>query len=143
MWDHFDQVLRFWLDRGVDGFRVDVAHSMIKAEGLPDLTDEQLADRSPAGRKPFWDQDGVHEVYLHWNKILKEYGDDRILCAEAWVWPLERMAQYVRPGEMDQAFNFAYLSAPWSAGKLRDVIDESLEAFWQRGCSVDMGLKQP
>ena len=133
VWDHFDQVLRFWLDRGVDGFRVDVAHSMIKAPGLPDLTDEQLGDRSPSGRKPFWDQDGVHEVYRHWNSILSEYGDDRILCAEAWVWPLERMARYVRKDEMHQAFNFAYLSAPWNATHLREVIDESLQAFHSVG----------
>lgn len=133
VWDHFDQVLRFWLDRGVDGFRVDVAHAMMKAPGLPDLTDSQVGDRSPDAAKPFWDQEPVHDVYRHWSQILLEYGEDRILCAEAWVWPLERMARYVRPGEMHQAFNFAYLSAPWSASALRSVIDESLEAFGNAG----------
>ena len=133
VWEHFDGVLRFWLDRGVDGFRVDVAHSLMKEPGLPDLSDAQLADRSPGAAKPFWDQDAVHDVYRHWSGILAEYGEDRILCAEAWVWPLERMARYVRPGEMHQAFNFAYLSAPWQPHALRAVIDESLSAFGEAG----------
>lgn len=129
VWDHFDDVLRFWLDTGVDGFRVDVAHSMVKAPGMPDLSEQEAHDRSPEAAKPYWDQEDVHDVYRHWHTILQEYPGERILCAEAWVWPLERMARYVRPDEMHQAFNFAYLSAPWSASALRQVIDESLEAF--------------
>lgn len=129
VWDHFDRVLRFWLERGVDGFRIDVAHGLMKAEGLPDLVGDQIGDTSPEGRKPYWDQDAVHEVYRHWHGVLTEYGDDRILTAEAWVWPLSRMANYVRADEMHQAFNFAYLSAPWNLDKVKAVIDDSLEAF--------------
>ncbi len=129
VWELFDGVLRFWLEQGVDGFRVDVAHGMMKAPGLPDLTGDQIGDTSPEGKKPFWDQEPVHEVYRHWHEILAAYGDDRILTAEAWVWPLSRMAQYVRHDEMHQAFNFAYLSAPWNKDALKKVIDESLAAF--------------
>jgi alpha-glucosidase len=128
VWNLFDGVLRFWLDRGVDGFRVDVAHGLIKEAGLPD---RDLSNGPPkAGdRSPFWDQDDVHEVYRAWRKILDEYGDDRMMCAEAWVMPLSKMAHYVRPDEMHQAFNFGYLASSWEPMALRAVIDESLGAF--------------
>ena len=67
MWEMFRGVLRFWLDRGVDGFRVDVAHGLIKEQGLPDKTSRE--SQAPLGdRGPFWDQDGVHEVYRDWRQ---------------------------------------------------------------------------
>ena len=127
VWDMFDEVLRFWLGRGVDGFRIDVAHGLIKEAGLPDVVNLEDESRHTGG--PFWDQDGVHEVYRRWNSVLKEFGDDRILTAEAWVMPLKKMAYYVRPGEMHQAFNFGYLTTRWDANDLKKVIDESLDAF--------------
>jgi alpha-glucosidase len=77
---------------------------------------------------PMWDQDGVHEIYQQWRAVLETYPGGRILVAEAWVTPAERLARYVRPDEMHQAFNFLYLDAPWSADPLRKVIDESLAA---------------
>lgn len=142
----FEDVLKFWLDRGVDGFRVDVANALIKAAGLPDW-DEPLhilgdADGVPHdhhGKKPpMWDQDGVHEVYLAWRRILNSYNpidtegysadSDRILCAEAWVESPERLARYVRQDEMHQAFNFEFLQAQWRAGDLRDAVTKSLAA---------------
>jgi alpha-glucosidase len=134
VWDEFRRVLRFWLDRGVDGFRVDVAHGLMKADGLPDLVHSAesggIADALGSPKEvPYWAQPAVHEVYRDWNRVLAEYPGDRVLCAEAWVEPLEKAALWVRPDEMHQAFNFSYLSTPWSALALRAVIDESLEAF--------------
>jgi alpha-glucosidase len=127
VWEMFRGVLRFWLDRGVDGFRVDVAHGLVKEDGLPD---KKIVANPPLGdRGPHWDQDGVHEVYRDWRKILNEYGPDRMLCAEAWVLPLSKMAWYVREDEMNQAFNFGYLATQWDAKALRSVIDESMDAF--------------
>jgi alpha-glucosidase len=127
VWDLFRSVLAFWLDRGVDGFRVDVAHGLIKAEGLPD---EEKVNNPPLGnRGPFWDHDGVHAVYQDWRKILEGYGPDKMLCAEAWVMPLAKMAHYVRSDEMHQAFNFGYLATGFEAKALRSIIDDSLEAF--------------
>jgi alpha-glucosidase len=142
----FEDVLRFWLDRGVDGFRVDVANALIKEAGLPDW-DEPLhilgnadgVEHDHHARKPpMWDQDGVHEVYLAWRRILNSYnpidadgysGDnDRILCAEAWVDSPERLSRYVRDDEMHQAFNFEFLQAQWRAGDLRDAVTKSLTA---------------
>ncbi len=127
VWEMFRGVLRFWLDRGVDGFRVDVAHGLVKEKGLPD---KKIVANPPLGdRGPHWDQDGVHEVYRDWRKVLDEYGPDRMLCAEAWVLPLSKMAWYVREDEMNQAFNFGYLATQWDASSLRSVINESMDAF--------------
>ena len=127
VWELFRSVLTFWLDRGVDGFRVDVAHGLIKAEGLPD---EEKLHHPPLGNNgPFWDQEGVHAVYQEWRKILESYGPDKMLCAEAWVMPLSKMAHYVRSDEMHQAFNFGYLATSFEAEALRSIINESLAAF--------------
>ncbi len=128
----FHEVLRFWLDRGVAGFRVDVAHGLVKEPGLPDWSGPQelLApdDQEPTAVAPMWDKDGVHEIYAGWRQVLNEYGDpERIMCAECWVHPPERAALYVRPSEFHQAFNFAFLESPWRATDLRKVIAESLQ----------------
>lgn len=136
-WEHpevraeFQSVLRFWLDRGVDGFRVDVAHGLVKAPGLPDWERQAaMVGSGDAGvnHGPMWDQDGVHDIYRGWRRVLDGYPGQRILVAEAWVRPPSRLARYVRPDEMHQAFNFDYLLAPWDAGALRKVIEVSLDA---------------
>ena len=133
--EEFRSILRFWLDRGVDGFRVDVAHGMIKTEGLPDYVPPADADSMGGGQAdvPYWGQDGVHEIYRDWHKVLAEYDGDRALCGEAWLPTLERTAEWVRPDEMHQTFNFPYLMTPWDAEKLRSVIRESLDAFGNVG----------
>jgi alpha-glucosidase len=145
--EQFRDILRFWLDRGVDGFRVDVAHGLIKQAGLPDYTapadggsmggsgtlglepaiDAHLGDDDVT--PPYWAQDGVHEIYRDWHTVLAEYEGDRVLCAEAWVEPLSKLARWVRPDEMQQAFNFSYLETPWSGPTMRAIINSSLEAF--------------
>lgn len=127
----FEDILRFWLNRGTDGFRVDVAHGMIKEEGLPDFVPNPSEGSMGGGEQdpPFFGQDGVHEIYRAWHRVLEEYDGERVLCAEAWVSPLSRMARWVRPDEMQQAFNFPYSGTDWDAAALRSVIDESLEAF--------------
>ncbi len=151
-----ESVLRFWCDRGVDGFRVDVAHGLVKRDGLPDwhggmglfdvdpetgaqrvgdVTELEghdgapLLDHTATGNAPMWDQDGVHEIYRAWRAVLDSYGEpDRILCAEAWVKPATRLARYVRGDEMHQAFNFDFLDTRWDAGELTRVIEASLRS---------------
>lgn len=129
--DEFDDILRFWLELGVDGFRIDVANGLVKAEGLPDWYEP--TDDGPASdigaESPFFAQEGVHPIWRRWRRIVEKYDGERVLVAEAWVKPLHRMAQWVRPDELHQAFNFGYLLTPWDAAALRDVIDESLAAF--------------
>ncbi|MFC0098083.1 alpha-amylase family glycosyl hydrolase [Micromonospora marina] len=129
--EEFLDVLRFWLDRGVDGFRVDVAHGLIKQADLADWQEPQeilSGSEVDKPRPPMWDQDGVHEIYREWRRVLDSYPGERILVAEAWVEPAERLARYVRPDEMHQAFNFEYLLAAWSAPAQYAVITRSLEA---------------
>ena len=98
--DDFDGILRFWLDRGVDGFRVDVAHGLIKEEGLPDHFPSD-GGGSMGGDEfiptPYFGQEGVHDVWRRWRRVLAEYGPERILVAEAWIYPLERMANGSAP----------------------------------------------
>jgi alpha-glucosidase len=130
--DEFESVLRFWLDRGVDGFRIDVAHGMFKAEGLPDVESDNnvggieaaLAERD----RPYWDQPEVHDVYRRWRRVLQEYEGDRMAVAEAWVSTPESMARYVRADELQQVFNFHWLEARWSAAAFRAVIEATFAA---------------
>jgi len=128
--DEFDAVIRFCLDRGVDGMRIDVAHGLVKAAGLP--------DQGTPGTKghrmgPMWDQDGVHDIFRRWRSIVDSYPGDRILVAEAWVGPQDRLARYVRPDELHQAFNFEYLLAAWRAADQRTAITDSMDAFGSVG----------
>jgi alpha-glucosidase len=124
--DEFESVLRFWLDRGVDGFRVDVAHGLVKVDGLPDTEPGALLLAGGSNVGPMWDQDGVHDIYRRWHSVLAEYGPDRILVAEAWVSPTSRLSRYVRGDEMQQAFNFEFMTSGWDALELRRAIDAAL-----------------
>ncbi|GAA0434007.1 glycoside hydrolase family 13 protein [Streptomyces luteireticuli] len=124
----FASILRFWLDLGVDGFRVDVAHGMVKAPGLPDIGRKEQAKLIGAQVLPFFDQDGVHAIHRSWRRLLDSYDGERIGVAEAWAPTAERLALYVRPDELHQAFNFHFLTCPWDAAEMREVIDASLES---------------
>ncbi|MGW5946586.1 alpha-amylase family glycosyl hydrolase, partial [Streptomyces celluloflavus] len=135
--EEFSAILRFWLDLGVDGFRVDVAHGMVKAAGLPDIGHGEQAKLIGNQVLPFFDQDGVHAIHRTWRRLLDSYSAvpgqgtppaERIGVAEAWAPSPERLALYVRPDELHQAFNFQFLTADWQAGALRTVIDASLAA---------------
>jgi alpha-glucosidase len=156
--ERFREILRFWLDRGVDGFRVDVAHGLVKEHGLPDYTppanagsmgggvaptaeggvlsgqdtvalEPGISDEAGEPTPPYWAQEGVHDIWREWREVVNEYEGDRILTAEAWVEPLSKLALWARPDEMHQSFNFPYLEAPWSAPVVRRIIDDSLSSF--------------
>ena len=122
----FEDILRFWLERGVDGFRIDVAHGLIKHEDLPDWHVRSAELEGGGNRGPMWDQDDVHDIYRGWNAVLSEYGGDRILVAEAWVAPAERLSRYVRSDEMQQAFNFEFMTVGWDAVGMKESIDRAL-----------------
>ncbi|MGW2820076.1 glycoside hydrolase family 13 protein [Streptomyces sp. NPDC001443] len=138
----FRTTLRFWSDRGVDGFRVDVAHALAKdlAEPLRDVggvgaTGEEALDRVPPGSHPYYDRDEVHEIYRDWRRVLDAYSPPRTAVAEAWV-PGARRALYARPDELGQAFNFEYLQAGWDADELRAVVADSLATARTAGASA-------
>ncbi len=128
----FEKTLAFWFDRGIDGFRIDVAHSLVKQEGLPDVgtgTPPELLTDAPAwppGEHPHWDRDEVHQVYREWRAVADSYDEPRVFVAEAWVDGPERLARYVRPGELHTAFGFDFLVSPWRAADLRRAIDTIL-----------------
>ncbi|MGW8376465.1 glycoside hydrolase family 13 protein [Streptomyces sp. ODS28] len=128
----FASVLQFWLELGVDGFRIDVAHGMVKAPGLPDIGRKEQAKLIGAQELPFFDQDGVHAIHRSWRRLLDSWsgtpGQERIGVAEAWAPNSERLALYVRPDELHQAFNFQFLHCPWDAAEMRAVIEESMAA---------------
>ncbi|MBJ7530402.1 MAG: glycoside hydrolase family 13 protein, partial [Nocardioides sp.] len=148
--DMFEDVLRFWLDRGVDGFRVDVAHGLVKEESLRDQVVDE-GDTPASGEinpeavssmvertmrdEPMWDQPEVHEVYRRWRTVLDSYDGDRMMVAEAWTQSAESMARFVRPDEMHQSFNFSWLLAPWSAEEFASVVTGTLEALSGVGAS--------
>ncbi|MYR45339.1 glycoside hydrolase family 13 protein [Streptomyces sp. SID5910] len=138
----FRTTLKFWCDRGVDGFRIDVAHALVKDLteplrdlGAPELSSEAALTEFAPGTHPFYDRDDVHEVYRDWRKILDAYSPPRMAVAEAWV-PGARRALYARPDELGQAFNFEYLQGRWDAVELREIIAGSLADAHAAGASA-------
>ncbi|HEX2074334.1 MAG TPA: glycoside hydrolase family 13 protein [Geodermatophilus sp.] len=127
----FDAVLRFWLDRGVDGVRIDAAPAMAKAEGLPDAghAPGALFESSSWVGNPHWDVDAVHDIFRRWRRIGDGYDGDRLFVSEAVVNGPERLSRYVRPDELHTTFNFDYLKAPWDAGAIRRVVEGTLAAL--------------
>ena len=123
----FDEVLRFWLDRGIDGFRIDVAHGLVKDPDFPDVEKAGvILESDRAEDHPHWDRDGVHEINRRWRGVLNEY-DERMMVAEAWV-RADRLPLYLRPDEYHQSFNFDLLEAGWSATEFAEVIESSVNA---------------
>ncbi|MFT4295162.1 MAG: glycoside hydrolase family 13 protein [Micropruina sp.] len=134
----FLKTLRFWSDRGVDGFRVDVAHGLKK-----DLNpafhamvgfDDGVVD-SDDGQHPLWDRDEVQDVYAEWRAVFNEYDPPRTAVAEAWVAP-HRQARYSSPSGLGQTFNFDLLKAEFTATDFHDIIDRNLTATKALGGST-------
>jgi alpha-glucosidase len=130
----FARILRFWLDRGVDGFRIDVAHGLAKEPGLPDIDLTVVAAREqgvvmPSSEDVRWDRDGVHEFHRGFRRVLDSYSGDRMAVGEAWVPDSERLARYVRPDELNLAFNFELVEARWGAESFRSAIERSMDAL--------------
>ena len=139
--EDFEKTLRFWLDLGIDGFRIDVAHGLAKdaisqnhpdPEGLTRALRLDVVDMEKTVREnllkdiPFFDRDGVHQIYRQWRKILDSYEGDRMSVAEILVFPTIRGTRYVRPDELHQIFNFDFLVAPWDATMIKESIDRTL-----------------
>lgn len=139
-WDHpevradFVRTLRFWSDRGVDGFRIDVAHMLTKdlTEPLPSAAEIEALPRD--GNHPLYDRDDVHEVYAEWRTVLDDYDPPRAAVAEAWV-DSERVPLYARPESLGQSFNFDLLLAEPDAAEFRRIIADNLELAARSGSS--------
>lgn len=113
--DYFDGVLRFWFDRGIDGFRIDVAHGLFKSSELPDAPDD-------GHNYAMWDQPEVHGVYKRWRAIGNRAEGEKYLVGEIWVPTLEAMTAYLAADELHQAFTFELLVQPWDAARMSSAI---------------------
>ncbi|MFB9662428.1 glycoside hydrolase family 13 protein [Glycomyces mayteni] len=135
--EDFLKTLRFWSDRGVDGFRVDVAHALAKdlPADLPSQAQLDAIDKA-TGTHPLWDRDEVHEIYTGWRAVFDEYDPPRIAVAEAWVNPPWRRARYASAAGLGQAFNFDLLEADFDAAAFKAIITENLEQAAASGSST-------
>ncbi|WP_438353735.1 glycoside hydrolase family 13 protein [Microbacterium sp. CJ88] len=131
----FVRTLRFWADRGVDGFRIDVAHMLTKDLTEP-LPDRSTLDTLPQdGRHPLIDRDDVHDVYAQWRAVFDEYDPPRTAVAEAWV-AQHRIPRYASGEGLGQAFNFDLLEADFDAAQFRRIVTENLELARTSGSST-------
>ena len=130
----FVQTLRFWSDRGVDGFRVDVAHMLTKDLSDP-LPSKEVLDALPVdGTHPVLDRDDVHDVYAEWRAVFDTYDPPRTAVAEAWVAPA-RIPLYASATSLGQAFNFDLLEADFDATQFRRVVENNLALAARSGSS--------
>ena len=137
----FDDVLRFWLDRGVDGFRLDAAQGLFKHPELPDADDPEIDERNGDALNPHaWNQPEVHTVYRHWRTILdareRADGVQRPLIGEVTGLGQAVLPEYVGVDQLHQAFFFDFMITPWDAAALRAVIDRGLGLAHDTGAPV-------
>jgi alpha-glucosidase len=134
----FLDILRFWFDRGADGFRIDVAHGLVKDPALPDLGPEaqEILGATARENHPHWDLPGVHEIYRDWRAVADSYDPPKVFVAEAWVANAARLAAYLRPDELHTAFDFDFVRAPWDADRLKATAASSLAAHDAVGAPV-------
>jgi alpha-glucosidase len=133
--EDFKTTLRFWADRGVDGYRVDVAHALAKDLSEPLRSKPELEGELPLdGSDPLYDRNEVHEIYAEWREVFNEYDPPRTAVAEAFA-ASERRALYARPTGLGQAFNFDLLKADFDAEQFHDVVTFCLDQAQQAGSS--------
>ncbi|CAM3809847.1 glycoside hydrolase family 13 protein [Nocardiopsis gilva] len=132
----FDDILRFWCRRGVDGFRIDVAYAMVKdldeplrdVVMVPSHADEVAANPD----HPFLDRPEVRDIHREWRRILDGFTPPRVAIGEIWL-PTDRRLRYLGPDKLHQAFDFDFLLCPWDAAAYRAVIDEAVDGATAAG----------
>ncbi|MDF2665728.1 MAG: glycosidase [Microbacterium sp.] len=131
----FVKTLRFWSDRGVDGFRIDVAHMLTKDLTEPLLSRAELDALPQDGNHPMIDRDDVHEVYAEWRAVFNSYDPPRTAVAEAWVHP-SRVPLYASAESLGQAFNFDLLEADFDPAQFRRIVADNLALAAESGSST-------
>jgi alpha-glucosidase len=129
----FDGILRFWLDRGIAGFRIDVAHGVVKDRQLRDNPDPTVSTYNA-------NRDEVHEVFRRWRRIVDEYEPARVLLGETWVMEIDRLASFYGSGEdeLHLAFNFPFTFSALDATAMRDIVEATEAALPERAWPVWM-----
>jgi alpha-glucosidase len=131
VWDAFDEIYRFWFDRGVAGFRIDVAHGIVKDKQLrnnPVATPDDPPHVRERGQRSVYnvERPEVHDVLRHWRTLADAYDPPRILLGETYVLDVKTMGRFYGTGdELHLAFNFTYVHAPFKAAALAEVVAES------------------
>ena len=134
--EDFRRTVRFWADRGADGFRIDVAHGLRKDMSEPYAPWGEIADlMREDGSHPLWDRDDVHEIYADWRRIFNSYDPPRYAVAEAAVHPARR-ARYASTDSLGNAFNFDMQDADWRADDYRRVINSGLADMINNGSTT-------
>ena len=121
---HFEGVLRFWFDCGVDGFRIDVAHGLFKSFEMADWPG--AGDGSGGHNYDMWDQPEVHSIYREWRRIGDGHDQNKYYVGEIWVPGVDSLIPYLGPDELHQAFSFDLLVQPWHAGRMAEAIGRGL-----------------
>ena len=144
VYDDLEKTLRFWLERGVDGFRIDVAHGMAKPPGLPDM--EIISGRAllleEMDADPRFNHDGVHDIHRHIRAVLDDY-PHTVAIGEVWVYDNEQFSRYLRADELHLGFNFRLLRADFDASDIRGAIENSLAGGGDRERDADVDAVQP
>lgn len=123
--DMFAGVLQEWFNRGIDGFRIDVAYAMVKREGLPDADD-------PTNNPHMWNQPGVYDIFARWRTIVDPCDRDLTLVGEVWL-PHAEVAEYIAPGRLHQVFYFDLMLQPWDPTAFRRTIQGTLSTLPDHG----------
>lgn len=126
VFDDFEKTLRFWLERGVDGFRIDVAHGMAKPEGLPDAKDNSTVLRH-TDDDPRFNNPNVHAIHRDIRTVVDDY-PGAMTVGEVWVTDNRRWAEYLRPDELHLGFNFRLTRTEFDVTEIHDAIQNSLAA---------------
>ena len=127
--DEFDRILRFWFDRGIAGFRIDVCHMIVKDKHLRDNPEvdfwvDHEAERFNAERPE------LHDVLRRWRRLAEEYDPPRLLLGETYVAGSARLARFYGEGdELQLAFNFPFLRSPFHAEPLRQFVADTEAAL--------------
>ncbi|MDT5308068.1 MAG: alpha-glucosidase [Mycobacterium sp.] len=126
VFDDLEKTLRFWLERGVDGFRIDVAHGMAKPPGLPD-TDVEMRPRLLNDGDPRFNHPNVHAIHRSIRTVMNDY-PDAVTIGEVWVFDNASWAEYLRADELHLGFNFRMVRAAFDIAGIRDAIKNTLSA---------------
>ena len=128
----FDDILRFWWDRGIEGFRIDVCHMVVKDAELrdnPPATEDDPFIMQMFGQRPLYtsNRPEVHDVLRHWRELADGYDPPRVLLGETSVESLDTLASFYGKGEdeLSLAFNFPFIESPFESGALREIVERT------------------